>query len=75
VEIVCGQRAAARRALREDPLVRSVEVFGEALHALVASADAIPELKKRLDAARIENVRLREIAPSLEDTFVARLMA
>lgn len=76
VEIVCSRRAQARRALRDDPLVRSVEVFGETLHALVGSAgEAIPEMKQRLDAAQIENARLREIPPSLEDTFVARLVS
>jgi ABC-2 type transport system ATP-binding protein len=75
VEIICEKRREARRALRDDPLVQSIEVFGESLHALVASAGAIGELKARLEAARIENVRLREIPPSLEDTFVARLMA
>jgi ABC-2 type transport system ATP-binding protein len=75
VEIVCSLRGEARRALRGDPLVRSVEVFGEALHALVASADAIPELRRRLEAVQIEDARLREIPPSLEDTFVARLIA
>jgi ABC-2 type transport system ATP-binding protein len=74
VEIACAERAAARRALRGDPLVRSVEVFGETLHALVASAaDALPELTRRLDEAHIAGARLREIPPSLEDAFVARL--
>jgi ABC-2 type transport system ATP-binding protein len=74
VEIVCVKRGAARRALRNDPLVRSVEVFGETLHALVASAtEAIPEMKVRLESAQIEDAHLREIPPSLEDTFVARL--
>ncbi len=74
VEIVCTKRAEARRALRSDPLVRSIEVFGETLHALVASAaEAIPEMKKRLEAAQIGDAKLREIPPSLEDTFVARL--
>ena len=76
IEIVCGERGAARRALRDDPLVRSVEIFGETLHALVASAaDAMPNMKARLEDAGIEGVRLREIPPSLEDTFVARLTA
>jgi len=74
IEIICTKRAEARRALKDDSLVRSVEVFGETLHALVASAaEAIPEMKKRLDAAQISDVKLREIPPSLEDTFVARL--
>lgn len=74
VEIVCPQRAVARRILRDVPLVRSVEIFGETLHALVPSAaDAIPELERRLAAAHVGGARLREIRPSLEDTFVARL--
>jgi ABC-2 type transport system ATP-binding protein len=76
IEIVCAERGTARRALRDDPLVRSVEIFGETLHALVASAaDAMPHVKARLEDAGIEGVRLREIPPSLEDTFVARLTA
>jgi ABC-2 type transport system ATP-binding protein len=56
--------------------VRSIEIFGEALHALVASAaTAMPQIQRRLDDARIGEVHLREIPPSLEDAFVARLTA
>lgn len=74
VEIACSERAAARRALRGDTLVRSVEIFGETLHALVtSSAQAIPELTKRLEKANVANARLREIPASLEDAFVARM--
>jgi ABC-2 type transport system ATP-binding protein len=74
VEISCSKRADARRALRAEPLVRSVEVFGEALHALVGSAaTAIPTMRERLLAFGVSDVKLREIPPSLEDTFVARL--
>jgi len=74
VEIACSQRSAARRALRDDPLVRSVEIFGETLHALVSSsAQAIPELRSRLDEAGITDTKLRDIPPSLEDAFVAGL--
>jgi ABC-2 type transport system ATP-binding protein len=76
VEIACTQRGDARRALRGDPLVRSVEIFGETLHALVASAaDAIPEMRQRLAAAHVTDAALRKIPPSLEDAFVARLAA
>jgi ABC-2 type transport system ATP-binding protein len=76
VEIVCAERGTARRALRDFPLVRSVEVFGETLHALVDSAqEAIPELRARLAGAAIADVALRAIPPSLEDAFVARLAA
>ena len=75
IEIVCSKRAEARRILREDRLVRSVEIFGETLHALVDAADrAIPELQRRLSSAGIV-ATLREIAPSLEDTFVDGLTA
>jgi ABC-2 type transport system ATP-binding protein len=73
---VCLKRAEVRRALRDEPLVRSIEIFGEALHALVASAaTAMPQIQRRLDDARIGEVHLREIPPSLEDAFVARLTA
>ncbi|HTJ27638.1 MAG TPA: ABC transporter ATP-binding protein [Candidatus Limnocylindria bacterium] len=76
VEIVCAERGTARRALRDFPLVRSVEIFGETLHALVDSAqEAIPELRARLAGAAIADVALRAIPPSLEDAFVARLAA
>jgi hypothetical protein len=62
--------------LREDPVGRSIEIFGETLHALVDSAQtAIVELTARLAAAGIADAALRRIAPSLEDAFVARLTA
>jgi ABC-2 type transport system ATP-binding protein len=76
VEVVCGARAKAKSVLRGDPLVRSVEIFGESLHALVTSAAAaIPDLEGRLAAAGIPDARLRRVPPSLEDTFVARMSA
>ncbi len=74
VEVLCAHRSIARRALREEPLVRSVEIFGETLHALVASASqAIPQIRTRLLGAGIGEVSLREIPPSLEDAFVAKM--
>lgn len=74
VEIVCSDRASARRALRDDALVRSVEIFGETLHALVtSSARAMPEMRDRLSAAGVESVSLHVIQPSLEDVFVEKL--
>jgi ABC-2 type transport system ATP-binding protein len=76
IEIVCAERGGARRALRGDPRVRSVEIFGETLHALVGSArEAIPALRARLAAAGITDAAMRAIPPSLEDAFVARLAA
>jgi ABC-2 type transport system ATP-binding protein len=76
VEIVCAARANARRVLRDEPLIRSIDTFGDTLHALVDSAaTAVPQLQRRLAAAHIEDVRTRVIPPSLEDTFVAQLSA
>lgn len=76
VEISCADRAASRRALKGEGRVRSVEIFGDTLHALVTSAaEAIPVLQERLAGAGITGAVLREISPSLEDTFVARLTA
>ncbi|HTX55688.1 MAG TPA: ABC transporter ATP-binding protein [Candidatus Acidoferrales bacterium] len=75
VEIECETRGAARSALRGDSSVHSVEIFGETLHALVDNADrAIPEMRKRLTEAKIE-AKLERVAPTLEDTFVARLVS
>ncbi len=74
VEIVCAARAKARRVLRDEPLIRSIDTFGDTLHALVDSAAvAMPQLQGRLDAAEIGATRLRVIPASLEDTFVAQL--
>jgi ABC-2 type transport system ATP-binding protein len=76
VEIDCSQRGPARRALRDDPAVRSIEVFGETLHALVSSAvQAIPSMQKRLIAAGVGDASIRKIPASLEDAFVARLVS
>lgn len=76
VEVLCAQRAVARRALRGEPQIRSIEVFGETLHALVSSAaEAIPAIQQRLSAAGLAAANLKKISPSLEDAFVARLTA
>lgn len=76
IEIACRDRAGARRILRDDSIVRSVEILGETLHALVDSADeAIPRIRRRLTDGAIPDASLRKISPTLEDAFVARLMA
>lgn len=74
IEITGVKRGIARRALHDEESVRSVEIFGGTLHALVASAaQALPRIQSRLTAAGLPDARLRCIAPSLEDAFVARL--
>lgn len=74
LEIVAEPKAAARHALREHPLVRSLEVFGDRLHVLVPSAEAAePELRRILEGAGVRILGLRRTAPSLEDVFVSRI--
>ncbi|HEV3154524.1 MAG TPA: ABC transporter ATP-binding protein [Candidatus Baltobacteraceae bacterium] len=74
IEISGVERAAARRALRAEESIRSIEIFGDTLHALVASAvDSLPKIRARLGAVGLSDAHLRRIAPSLEDAFVAGL--
>ncbi|NNM99210.1 MAG: ABC transporter ATP-binding protein [Candidatus Eremiobacteraeota bacterium] len=76
VEVRSSRYRDARRALRGISSVRSVEMFGDALHVLVASAEAsIPEFRHRLQAIGIDDAAFRSVPPSLEDAFVARLSA
>ncbi len=76
VEVRCARYRDARRALHGTPAVRSVEMFGDTLHALVSSAaDTIPDFQRRLSAIGIEDAAFRTVPPSLEDAFVARLTA
>ncbi|MEI7514400.1 MAG: ABC transporter ATP-binding protein [Betaproteobacteria bacterium] len=57
--------------LQAAPGVLDVAMFGNALHALVDSAELrLPELLRRLGGAGCTKVRGRRIAPSLEDSFV-----
>ena len=76
IEIRCARRTDARRALHGEPQLQSIEIFGDALHALAASHDAaVSAIERRLSAAGITDARLRRIPPSLEDAFVARLVS
>jgi drug efflux transport system ATP-binding protein len=74
VEITGVPAAAARAALRTHPLVASLELFGETLHALVPDAEAaIAPLRSTLDQAGLKNASVRAAPPSLEDVFVSML--
>ena len=76
VEVRCARYRDARRALHGTPAVRSVEMFGDTLHALVSSAaDTIPDFQRRLSEIGIADAVFRTVPPSLEDAFVARLTA
>ena len=56
------------------PEVREAQVFGDALHLLVADAERdLPRIRETLDARGFPEVHLRPILPSLEDIFVTLL--
>jgi len=74
VEITSVATAAARAALREHPLVTSLELFGETLHALVPDAEAaVAPLRTSLEQAGLRHASVRATPPSLEDVFVSLL--
>jgi ABC-2 type transport system ATP-binding protein len=60
----------ALEALRAHPLVRSVAVFGTALHVTTVREDAAAELVGALAAAGVAVTEVRTLAPSLEDVFI-----
>ncbi len=75
LEVIAEPRTTAREVLREHPLVRSLEVFGDRLHALVPSAEvALPQVREALTAHGAQVLGIRRIAPSLEDVFVSQIM-
>jgi drug efflux transport system ATP-binding protein len=71
VEIRGVPSSAARQALRGHPLAQSLELFGEALHALVPdAAQALPAFAEVLESAGLHGASVRAVEPSLEDAFV-----
>jgi Domain of unknown function (DUF4162) len=63
-------------AARQEEGVADVQTFGERTHvrfAAVASGEAVSRVAARLSAAGVEVRSVREVPPSLEDVFIARL--
>jgi ABC-2 type transport system ATP-binding protein len=73
LEVVATPQEAAKTILRNHPMVRSFEVFGDRLHVLVPSAEAQPALEAALTNGGIQVTTVRQIPPSLEDVFVSQL--
>jgi ABC-2 type transport system ATP-binding protein len=72
LEIAVADTSSARQQLRDLTCIRSLELFGSRLHALVPSAaEALPLVRERLAAGGIVTAEVRRVAPSLEDAFVA----
>jgi ABC-2 type transport system ATP-binding protein len=72
LELECSDLMGAYAALKPEPALASVALFGNALH-LVAVDETLARdtVGRRLRAAGITAHRLDRIAPSLEDTFVS----
>ncbi|HKX20025.1 MAG TPA: ABC transporter ATP-binding protein [bacterium] len=61
----------ALEAVRRQPGVRDVALFGRALHATVVDAAAVEQLRTALAAAGVAVEEIRQVRPSLEDAFVS----
>jgi len=76
VEIVAADQPRVVAAARQDAGVVDVQTFGERTHVRYgaeAHEQAVSRVAARLSAAGIEVRSLREVPPSLEDVFIARL--
>lgn len=74
LEIRARPLEAAVLALKLQPEVREVQVFGDTVHVRVNNAAASqPALESALRAAGMPEVAARPIAPGLEDAFVSLL--
>lgn len=74
-EVIAEPQVGAKQALREIAMVRSLEVFGDRLHALVPPSTDAPALAGALEQRGVRVLVIRSIPPSLEDVFVARVGA
>lgn len=71
VEVTSSDRAATAAALRSDPAVVDVAVFGAALHArLEGAADPLATVRRALLAHDLEAVEIQLIPAGLEDAFL-----
>lgn len=72
LEVEGTPQELARRTLLAQPGVREVAPHGARLHVIVDDASRrAPELVAALAAARVEELHIEAIDPSLEDVFVA----
>jgi len=72
LEVACSELMAAYAALKGQPALASVALFGNNLHVVAADEDAArTAIAERLAGAGIVLRHTRRIEPSLEDAFVA----
>ncbi len=65
-----GQPARALKFMQSQDFVDSATIFGQSVHAVVASVVSEGDLVDRLGRAGLAGASVREIEPSLEDVFV-----
>jgi drug efflux transport system ATP-binding protein len=76
VQVASLAPGAVRDALRHAPGVSSLLVAGDSVHLVVDDADRrMPELRARLDAAAVPFTDVAPASPTIEDLFVASVMA
>jgi ABC-2 type transport system ATP-binding protein len=76
VEMIVGDQARAVSVARVEPGVVDVQTFGERTHVRFAGragAEVKARLASSIGAAGVAIRTLREVPPSLEDVFIARL--
>ena len=71
LEIETPETARALAWLQTQPFCGGATIFGQAVHAVLERSVTGEELGDRLRAAGFDRTSFREIAPSLEDVFVA----
>lgn len=70
--VECDDLGTAVEALKNEPAVMDVAVFGNALHLVVADAAAVmPQVRAALLARKIAVSKVETIRPTLEDVFVS----
>jgi ABC-2 type transport system ATP-binding protein len=74
-EVIAPDHRRAVAALRSLGEVANVQTFGERAHVQLvdAPADAVERLSRHLRDSGVEITAIRQVLPSLEDVFVARL--
>jgi ABC-2 type transport system ATP-binding protein len=75
VEVVAGTIPGAAETVRHLPHVLDAQTFGERLHVRLdgANDDAVRQFTRALESTPLRGLAVRQVPPSLEDVFIARL--
>ncbi len=71
LELQTSDPRRAARVLRQNPLVRSADMFGDRVHAVASGLETAATIEADLAQNGITVRTVRQIEPSLEDVFVA----